>query len=131
MRASGSSREVTINVPPGFSSRLMGCSPYHAHDSTPLHSVSSTAMLMSTSLGSYLAIPSSSVWSSVATMAKFFAGTPLRYGDSPERNGVPAKNFALVATDDQTLQEGMAKDEPKEEEIRHAVGCTLCKGVEA
>ena len=26
-----------------------------------------------------------------------------RYGDSPERNGIPAKNFAIVATDEQTL----------------------------
>ena len=28
-----------------------------------------------------------------------------RYGDSPERNGIPAKNFAIVATDDLTLEE--------------------------
>src|SRR5919197_3497215 len=26
-----------------------------------------------------------------------------RYGDSPERNGVPAKNFAVVATDEVEL----------------------------
>ncbi|MBI2201461.1 MAG: hypothetical protein HYU43_05915 [Armatimonadetes bacterium] len=32
-----------------------------------------------------------------------------RYGDSPERNGIPAKNFAIVATDAETLEEGMAK----------------------
>ncbi|PYU33325.1 MAG: (4Fe-4S)-binding protein, partial [Acidobacteria bacterium] len=37
-----------------------------------------------------------------------------RYGDSPERNGIPAKAFAIVATDDITLEEGMAKYEPKE-----------------
>src|SRR6266542_2416425 len=37
-----------------------------------------------------------------------------RYGDSPERNGIPAKSFAIVATDDLTLEEGMAKYEPKE-----------------
>ena len=36
-----------------------------------------------------------------------------RYGDSPERNGIPAKSFAIVATDDVTLEEGMAKYEPK------------------
>src|SRR5437879_13627447 len=53
-----------------------------------------------------------------------------RYGDSPERNGVPAKNFAIVATDDQTLEEGMAKYEPKEVDISIAVDDTLCKGVE-
>ena len=54
-----------------------------------------------------------------------------RYGDSPERNGVPAKNFAIVATDDQTLEEGMAKYEPKEVDITIAVDDTLCKGVES
>ena len=63
-----------MSVPPGFVSWLMGCNPYQAHDSTPLKSVSSTTMVMSTSLGSYLAIPSSRVRLSVATMAKFFAG---------------------------------------------------------
>src|SRR6201998_784263 len=54
-----------------------------------------------------------------------------RYGDSPERNGIPAKNFAIVATDDITLQEGMAKYEPKEVDITIAVDDTLCKGVES
>ncbi len=54
-----------------------------------------------------------------------------RYGDSPERNGVPAKNFAIVATDDETLEEGMAKYEPKEVDITIAVDDTLCKGVES
>jgi len=54
-----------------------------------------------------------------------------RYGDSPERNGIPAKNFAIVATDDQTLEEGMAKYEPKEVDITIAVDDTLCKGVES
>jgi len=54
-----------------------------------------------------------------------------RYGDSPERNGIPAKNFAIVATDEQTLEEGMAKYEPKEVDITIAVDDTLCKGVES
>ncbi len=54
-----------------------------------------------------------------------------RYGDSPERNGVPAKNFAIVATDDMTLEEGMAKYEPKEVDISISVDDTLCKGVES
>jgi pyruvate ferredoxin oxidoreductase delta subunit len=54
-----------------------------------------------------------------------------RYGDSPERNGIPAKNFAIVATDDETLQEGMAKYEPREVDITIAVDDTLCKGVES
>src|SRR6266568_1433653 len=52
-----------------------------------------------------------------------------RYGDSPERNGIPAKSFAIVATDDLTLEEGMAKYEPKEVDITIAVDATLCKGV--
>ena len=54
-----------------------------------------------------------------------------RYGDSPERNGIPAKNFAIVATDDITLEEGMAKYEPKEVDISIVVDDTLCKGVES
>jgi pyruvate ferredoxin oxidoreductase delta subunit len=54
-----------------------------------------------------------------------------RYGDSPERNGIPAKSFAIVATDDLTLEEGMAKYEPKEVDITVVVDDTLCKGVES
>src|SRR5262244_1143964 len=54
-----------------------------------------------------------------------------RYGDSPERNGVPAKNFAIIATDDLTLEEGMAKYEPKQVDVTIAVDDTLCKGVES
>src|SRR6266436_1551019 len=54
-----------------------------------------------------------------------------RYGDSPERNGIPAKAFAIVATDDITLEEGMAKYEPKEVDVTICVDDTLCKGVES
>ena len=54
-----------------------------------------------------------------------------RYGDSPERNGIPAKSFAIVATDDMTLEEGMAKYEPKEVDVSIALDDTLCKGVES
>jgi pyruvate ferredoxin oxidoreductase delta subunit len=54
-----------------------------------------------------------------------------RYGDSPERNGIPAKAFAIVGTDDVTLEEGMAKYEPKEVDITICVDDTLCKGVES
>jgi pyruvate ferredoxin oxidoreductase delta subunit len=54
-----------------------------------------------------------------------------RYGDSPERNGIPAKSFAIVATDEQTLEEGMAKYEPKEVDATIVVDDTLCKGVES
>ncbi len=54
-----------------------------------------------------------------------------RYGDSPERNGIPAKSFAIVASDEVTLEEGMAKYEPKEVDVTIAVDDTLCKGVES
>src|SRR5512133_2292054 len=54
-----------------------------------------------------------------------------RYGDSPERNGIPAKSFAIVATDDLTLEEGMAQYEPKHVDVTIAVDDTLCKGVES
>ena len=54
-----------------------------------------------------------------------------RYGDSPERNGIPAKNFAIVGTDDETLEQGMAKYEPKEVDITICVDDTLFKGVES
>ncbi len=54
-----------------------------------------------------------------------------RYGDSPERNGIPAKNFAIVGTDQETLEQGMAKYEPKEVDITIAVDDTLAKGVES
>jgi len=54
-----------------------------------------------------------------------------RYGDSPERNGIPAKGFAIVGDDQLTLEEGMSKYEPKEVDITIAVDDTLCKGVES
>ncbi len=54
-----------------------------------------------------------------------------RYGDSPERNGIPAKNFAIVAPDEETLQLSMAQYEPAESDITIAVDDTLCKGVES
>jgi pyruvate ferredoxin oxidoreductase delta subunit len=54
-----------------------------------------------------------------------------RYGDSPERNGIPAKSFAIVATDELTLEEGMAQYEPKQVDVSIVVDDTLCKGVES
>jgi pyruvate ferredoxin oxidoreductase delta subunit len=54
-----------------------------------------------------------------------------RYGDSPERNGIPAKSFAIVASDEVTLEEGMAQYEPKQVDVTIAVDDTLCKGVES
>ncbi len=54
-----------------------------------------------------------------------------RYGDSPERNGIPAKYFAVVADDPQELEETLAKYEPKEVDVTIVVDDTLCKGVES
>src|SRR6184192_1325 len=54
-----------------------------------------------------------------------------RYGDSPERNGIPAKAFAIVASDEQTLDEGMAKYEPTQVDVSTCVDDTLFKGVES
>ena len=54
-----------------------------------------------------------------------------RYGDSPERNGIPAKNFAIVAPDEEELQLSMAQYEPRETDITIAVDDMLCKGVES
>ena len=54
-----------------------------------------------------------------------------RYGDSPERNGIPAKYFAVVADDAQELEETLAKYEPKEIDATIVVDDTLCKGIES
>jgi pyruvate ferredoxin oxidoreductase delta subunit len=54
-----------------------------------------------------------------------------RYGDSPERNGVPAKYFAVVAINDLELEASMAKYEPKAVDVTIAVDDTLVKGVES
>ena len=54
-----------------------------------------------------------------------------RYGDSPERNGIPAKYFAIVADDEDELQESLAQYEPKAVDVTIVVDDTLCKGVES
>jgi pyruvate ferredoxin oxidoreductase delta subunit len=54
-----------------------------------------------------------------------------RYGDSPERNGIPAKSFAIVASDGETLEEGMAQYEPKEVDVTVVLDDTLCRGMES
>jgi len=54
-----------------------------------------------------------------------------RYGDSPERNGIPAKSFAIVASDEQTLEAGMAQYEPKQVDVTVVLDDTLCKGAES
>ena len=54
-----------------------------------------------------------------------------RYGDSPERNGVPAKNFAVVATDDVELESSLARYEPTNTDVSIVVDDTMCKGIES
>src|SRR6185503_15588243 len=54
-----------------------------------------------------------------------------RYGDSPERNGIPAKNFAVVATDEVELESSLARYEPTSVEVSIVVDDTMCKGIES
>src|SRR6516165_11005518 len=54
-----------------------------------------------------------------------------RYGDSPQRNGIPAKDFAIVADTKEELEQHMARYEPKELQVTICVDDTLCKGVES
>jgi len=54
-----------------------------------------------------------------------------RYGDAPERNGIPAKSFAIVANDEETLEAGMAQYEPKAVDVSVVLDDTLCKGTES
>src|SRR5207245_10507350 len=53
-----------------------------------------------------------------------------RYGDSPQRNGIPAKDFAIVADTKEELEQNMARYEPKQVDITGAVHGTLSTGVE-
>ncbi|HTU03392.1 MAG TPA: hypothetical protein VMG58_16300 [Candidatus Sulfotelmatobacter sp.] len=54
-----------------------------------------------------------------------------RYGDSPERNGIPAKSFAVVADTAEELEAYLARYEPKDNDVTVAVDDTLFKGVES
>jgi pyruvate ferredoxin oxidoreductase delta subunit len=54
-----------------------------------------------------------------------------RYGDSPERNGIPAKSFAVVADNEEELQACLSRYEPSNNDVTVAVDDTLCKGVES
>src|ERR1700730_14177669 len=54
-----------------------------------------------------------------------------RYGDSPERNGVPAKHFAVVATDEVELESSLARYEPTNIDVSIVVDDTMCKGIES
>jgi pyruvate ferredoxin oxidoreductase delta subunit len=54
-----------------------------------------------------------------------------RYGDSPERNGIPAKQFAVVADTEAELQEYLSRYEPDNNGVTIVTDDTLCKGVES
>ncbi len=54
-----------------------------------------------------------------------------RYGDSPERNGIPAKQFAVFSDNEEELEEHLAKYEPDNNDVTIAVDDALCKGVES
>ena len=47
-----------------------------------------------------------------------------RYGDSPERNGIPAKQFAVVADTAEELEEHLAKHEPNNNDVTIAADDT-------
>ena len=47
----------------------------------------------------------------------WLGSTIQRYSDSPERNGIPAKQFAVIAPDTETLEGHMAKYEPNELDV--------------
>ena len=68
----------------------------------------------------------------LASRRRNYTGTAFaRYGDSPERNGVPAKQFAVVAPTNLELEAGMAKYEPAVVDVSVVVDDTLVKGVES
>ena len=54
-----------------------------------------------------------------------------RYSDSPERNGIPAKQFAIVADTAEELEENLAVYEAKEVDVTINVDDTMCKGIES
>lgn len=54
-----------------------------------------------------------------------------RYSDSPERNGIPAKQFAVVSDTDEELEEHLSRYEPDNNDVAMALDDTLCKGVES
>jgi pyruvate ferredoxin oxidoreductase delta subunit len=54
-----------------------------------------------------------------------------RYSDSPERNGIPAKQFAVVADTEEEMQEHLSRYEPDNNDVTIAADDTLCKGVES
>ncbi|GMQ74843.1 MAG: 2-oxoacid:acceptor oxidoreductase family protein [Gammaproteobacteria bacterium] len=54
-----------------------------------------------------------------------------RYSDSPERNGIPAKQFAVVADTEEEMEEHLSRYEPDNNDVTIVADDTLCKGVES
>ena len=54
-----------------------------------------------------------------------------RYSDSPERNGIPAKQFAVVADADEEMEEYLSRYEPDSNDVTVVTDDTLCKGLES
>ncbi len=54
-----------------------------------------------------------------------------RYSDSPERNGIPAKQFAVVSDTEEELEEYLSRYEPDNNDVTICADDTLCKGVES
>ena len=52
-----------------------------------------------------------------------------RYSDSPERNGIPAKQFAVVSDTEEELQEHLARYQPNNNDVTIVRDHTLRKGV--
>jgi pyruvate ferredoxin oxidoreductase delta subunit len=54
-----------------------------------------------------------------------------RYSDSPERNGIPAKRFAVVCDTAEELENNLAKYEPKQVDITVCLDDTMFRGIES
>ncbi len=54
-----------------------------------------------------------------------------RYSDSPERNGIPAKQFTVVADTDEEMEEHLSRYEPGNNDVTIVCDDTLCKGIES
>lgn len=61
----------------------------------------------------------------------WLGSTIQRYSDSPERNGIPAKQFAVTAPDTETLQSHMAKYEPGALDVITCLDDTMADGIES
>ena len=54
-----------------------------------------------------------------------------RYSDSPERNGIPAKQFAVVCDTALELEESLAVYEATNVDVTINVDDAMCKGIES